>query len=741
VSTQFFERQDAERSHTRWLVLGFIAAILAVVAICNAIVLVAVELNPARTLRAHPEIVFWVTAVVSLTILVASWHKASQLRQGGGVVARAAGGVHVLTNDPDFARQRLLNVVEEMSIAARVRKPMVFVLPDEPGINAFAAGNSPDDAAIAVTQGALDRLDRDQLQAVIGHELSHILNGDTKINMRLAAFIFGLFVITNIALRLMQNRGRGKRDSRLYVVALGVFVAGSTGMFAGRLLQAAVSRRREFLADASAVQFTRNPQALQGAFVAMAAHAEGTRLVHTVSADVAHMLIAGSDPAWADGYGGAWFATHPPLQARLQAIDGRVTPIRFRTLVSDEKRRYAAKQSPAPEDGALPAAGSTATAADNIAKEPAGNAATPAGPGPGSAAPVPMSVPLAGAAVTTVARAPDETFAPGAVSLPDVELPAPEPPNEPGVTDAAADLRILATAEMEAPRLRETASPDERRAGGRLLPPDPLRDRLSDEQQASIAALVSEVESAPIAVQGTFVAAMLASEPAKWRTQLVKLAPVLGIELMKATQAQIARFAQLAPAARVPAISDLLALLDDVDAAGRKRLRAVARAFAPTVAAGDMRRFTVTRVLDRKLAKPRAAPAPASLADRAADVCTLFAALAQCRFGPGKQGTNAYRAGLMGMMPAKAWTPYPDDALANAQLDAALSGLAGLDDANRRALADGMARVLAVGGRLTVPQVDLLRGACLVLGCALPAVPADVAFEDPLEGAAQANAR
>jgi hypothetical protein len=149
----------------------------------------------------------------------------------------------------------------------------------------------------------------------------------------------------------------------------------------------------------------------------------------------------------------------------------------------------------------------------------------------------------------------------------------------------------------------------------------------------------------------------------------------------------------------------------------------------------------VTRVLDRKLAKPRAAPAPASLADRAADVCTLFAALAQCRFGPGKQGTNAYRAGLMGMMPAKAWTPYPDDALANAQLDAALSGLAGLDDANRRALADGMARVLAVGGRLTVPQVDLLRGACLVLGCALPAVPADVAFEDPLEGAAQANAR
>jgi len=299
VSTQFFERQEAQRSYTRWLVLGFVAAILAVVTIINLIVIVGIDLHPMRTLRHDPAIVFWVTGVVTLTILIASWHKASQLRQGGGVVARSVGGVHVLPNDPDFARQRLLNVVEEMAIAARVRKPSVFVLPEEPGINAFAAGNSPDEAAIAVTQGALERLDRDQLQAVIGHEFSHILNGDMKINMRLTAFIFGLFVITDLASRLLRTRSRGKRDGRLYLVALGIFVAGSVGMFAGRLLQAAVSRRREHLADASAVQFTRNPQALQGAFIAMAAHTEGTRLVNAVGNDVAHMLIAGSDPAWA----------------------------------------------------------------------------------------------------------------------------------------------------------------------------------------------------------------------------------------------------------------------------------------------------------------------------------------------------------------------------------------------------------------------------------------------------------
>jgi Zn-dependent protease with chaperone function len=702
VSTQFFERQDAQRSYTRWLVLGFVAAILAVVAIINLIVVVGVDRNPLRTMRHHPEIIFWVTAAVSLTILLASWHKASQLRQGGGVVARAVGGVHVLSNDPDFARQRLLNVVEEMSIAARVRKPMVYVLPDEPGINAFAAGNSPDEAAIAVTQGALDRLDRDQLQAVIGHEFSHILNGDMKINMRLTAFIFGLFVITDLALRLLRNRARGKRDARVFLIALGVFIAGSVGMLAGRLLQAAVARRREHLADASAVQFTRNPQALRGAFIAMAAHAEGTRLVNAGTTDVAHMMIADSDPSWANKLGGSWFATHPPLQERVQALDARVTPIKFRTLVSDEKRRLAGKQSQAAADGAATA--------------PAGHVGTAALP------PTALVASLAATAPATAA----ESSAPGTISLPGLETPDAQ-----SAAAESAGLRILATAEFKAPLMQETLPSGVRMVGGRALPPDVLRNRLTGEQQSSITALVAEVESAPIAVQGTFVAAMLAAEPAKWRMQLVKLATVLGIELMKSTQAQIARFAQLAPAARVPAITDLLTLLDDLDPAGHKRLRAVTRAFAATVAMGDMFRFTVTRVLEKKLAKTAEPPPPlVPLPDRAADVCMLYAALAQCRFGAGKQGTNAYRAGVMGIMPAKMWAPYPDELVTIAQLDACLAGLSQVHPTGKRSFSEGMARVLAVGAQLTVPQVDLLRGTCLALDCAVPLVPVDVVFED-----------
>ncbi len=290
------------------------------------------------------------------TILIASWHRSSQLRAGGAVIARALGGVQVNANDGDLKRQRLVNVVEEMAIAARIRKPQIFVLPDEAGINAFAAGNSPDEAAVAVTQGALDAFDRDQLQAVIGHEFSHILNGDMKINMRLTAWIFGLCVISDLARRFMNKRGGGKGAARVKLIAFGIFVAGSTGALVGRLLQAAVSRRREHLADASAVQFTRNPQALQGAFVVMAANAAGTRLEHERAVDVAHMFFASSPTKLLAKFNASWFATHPPLEERVQALDARISPFKFRAMVSDQRRKLVAKAAAPVEDANAPEA-------------------------------------------------------------------------------------------------------------------------------------------------------------------------------------------------------------------------------------------------------------------------------------------------------------------------------------------------------------------------------------------------
>jgi Zn-dependent protease with chaperone function len=711
VSTQFFERQEVQKSYTRWLVSAFILAFLGVTLVIDLVIAIGLVGDPLRALRQHPAILVWTSLVVIGTMLVASWHKGSQLRAGGAVIARSLGGVPVTAQDSDLQRKRLLNVVEEMAIAARIRRPQVYVLPEERGINAFAAGHSPDEAAVAVTQGALDKLDREQLQAVIGHEFSHILNGDMRINMRLTAWIFGLFVITDLAMRIMRGRGGGKAG-RIKILAFGVFLAGSVGLLAGRLIQAAVSRRREHLADASAVQFTRNPGALQGAFITMAATAEGSQLQHPDSVNVAHMLFANTTPSWGDKIRTAWFSTHPPLDERVRALDSRISPVKFRSLVSDERRKLAARAAQA---GAPPSSSES-------------NSGTPM-PVADSPEPTTLSLDEMPLAMATSPQ-------PQPQSRP-VAAPADTPPSERSMT-----VSRLA--------LEETLPSGVRMIAGRALPPDVLRNRLTPQQQSSVTEYLGQVEKSSVAVVATFVAAMLAAEPAKWRTQLTKLAPLLGIELMKETQVQVTRIASLAPAARLPLISDLLHALDGIDPADRKKLRAVARAFASTVATGDMLRFAVTRMLERRLAKAVEQPPPVPLPDRAPSVCEVYAALAQCRFGADKQGMNAYRAGIMGLLTPQKWSPFPDELLTPAQLDAALAALAQVHPTGKRSFSEGMARVLAVGGKLTVPQVELLRAACMLVDCPLPDLPADLVFDEhapaamptsPAVTPAQANAR
>jgi Zn-dependent protease with chaperone function len=700
MSTQFFERQETQKSYTRWLVWGFIAAILAVVVVINIVVIVGLGGDLVQIWQQAPGFLFGTSAVILCVILGASLYKSSQLKAGGAAVARALGGVPVPDNETDLKRKRLLNIVEEMAIAARIKKPQVFVLADEPGINAFAAGHSPDEAAVAVTQGALEKFDRDQLQAVIGHEFSHILNGDMRINMRLTAWIFGLFVITDIARRIMRGRSRGKGAARIKLVAFGVFLAGSIGMLAGRLLQAAVSRRREHLADASAVQFTRNPQALQGAFIVMAAHAEGTRLEHEASADVAHMFFAGSDASWMNKFGGRWLSTHPPVEERVRAIDSRVTPSRFKSLVNEERRKLNARAASAASQSATP----------------------PSATAPASA--------MAFDAVPAMALA-------TAVAASAAAAPASDPMTVGGLTlvDTAANRK-----------LSETLPPGVRVVAGRQLPPDVLRNRLGQDQQTAITQYIARVEGDALAVQAAYIAALLATEPAKGRTQLTRLAPVLGIELFKAVQLQTATMGALAPAARMALLTDLLTLLDGLDPAHRKRLRGVARAFAPTVLPGDMLRYSLTRLLEKRLARPAEEALPVPLGERAQQVCELYATLAHCRFGAGKQGQNSYRAGLMGMLPPQKWLPFPETPLAYAALDGALAGVAQIHPTGKRSFSEGMGRVIAVGGKLTVPQVDLLRGICLIVDCQTPLIPVDVVYEENAMStrgvpAAQANAR
>ncbi|MDF3022089.1 MAG: hypothetical protein K0Q92_3392 [Steroidobacteraceae bacterium] len=708
MTTQFFERQETQKTYTRWLVWAFIAAILAVVLVINLVVVVGLGGAEAlQLLGEEPQLVVWTTLIVLCVIFGAMWHKSSEMRAGGSAVARSLGGVPVTAEDGDLKRKRLLNIVEEMAIAARIRKPQVFVLPDEPGINAFAAGHSPDEAAVAVTQGALENLDREQMQAVIGHEFSHILNGDMKINMRLTAWIFGLFVITDLAARLMRGRSRGKGAAQIKLIALGIFIAGGVGMLAGRLLQAAVSRRREHLADASSVQFTRNPQALQGAFVVMAASAEGTQLQHESSADVAHMCFAGNASGWMAKFGGI-MATHPKIEERVRALDSRLTPSRFKSLISEERRRQAARAK---------AEAANATSA--------GSEAGTASQAP-AAAPVARPMPAGVSAAVAVQAAAASTAAPSS-SAADTPIAA-----APAAAESDGGLSLAAT--FETPALSETLPTGVRMIAGRALPPDVLRNRISEDQQAAITHYIASIELNSLGVQATYIAAMLASEPAKYRTQLTKLASVLGIELFKETQAQIPRIAALTPPARLPLLTDLLGLLEGMDPAHRKRLRGLARAFAPTVAAGDMLRFSITRILEKRLAKAAPEAPPVPLHDRAQQVGDLYAMLAHCRVSAkssaSKQGLNAFRAGLMGMLPPQKWPQFPDSPLALAALDAAIAGVAQVHPTGKRSFSEGMARVLAVGGQLTVPQVDLLRGICILVDCPVPVIPADVVYED-----------
>ncbi|MBV9913658.1 MAG: M48 family metallopeptidase [Sinobacteraceae bacterium] len=320
----FYARQAAARGQTRWLVLAFIASLLAVALALDLVIFSFfssaaarhADLAPLQFARLNPGAALLSTLLVMGVLGLASLYRTMQLRAGGGVVARDLGGVLVTQDTSDPQRRRLLNVVSEMAIASGVPMPEVYVLEQEAGINAFAAGHTPANAAISVTQGALDQLNRDQLQGVIGHEFSHILNGDMRLNVQLMGWVFGLLIIALIGRLIVDVSPRNRRGSNnLVVLGLAITVLGYVGLFLGQLMQAAVSRQRERLADASGVQFTRNPQGLKDALIKIAANEQGSRLLTPHAEQAAHMFFAPGLERL--------FATHPPLLERIREIDPR----------------------------------------------------------------------------------------------------------------------------------------------------------------------------------------------------------------------------------------------------------------------------------------------------------------------------------------------------------------------------------------------------------------------------------
>ncbi|MFZ2509270.1 MAG: M48 family metallopeptidase, partial [Steroidobacteraceae bacterium] len=338
----FFRRQAETRRLSRWLVLLFALAVFACVIAVDFVVVATVTVLSREALdgvptgagawiQHYPDVVL-ISSLIVLGIIGGSCLvKSSQLSAGGSVVAESLGGTRVTADTGDPLRRRLLNVVEEMAIASGVPVPAVYVLEREAGINAFAAGHNPSNAAIAVTRGALTTLNRAELQGVIAHEFSHVLNGDMRLSTRLIGWLFGLMVFALIGRFVLRHAPRGgggrKGGGAIAVIlaaALAVMILGYIGLFFGRLIQAAVSRKRESLADASAVQFTRDPTGLRGALVKIGALGVGSRLQDTDGEEVAHLLFAAGVPRA--------FATHPPLEERIREIDPGFRPEEFEAM-------------------------------------------------------------------------------------------------------------------------------------------------------------------------------------------------------------------------------------------------------------------------------------------------------------------------------------------------------------------------------------------------------------------------
>jgi len=334
----FFGAQDLARRRTWRLAVLFGAAVLSLVVMTNLLVALVYAwvlgfgqgdpLDAVGPLRRLPaDYWFWITVAVVGIVAAACLYKYLWLRGGGRAVAESLGGRLVSPATDDPAERRLLNVVEEMAIASGLPVPPVYVVP-APSINAFAAGLGYGDAVIGVNRGTLDHLDRDELQGVVGHEFSHLLNGDSRLNLRLLALLHGILFIGLVGEVLLRGAGRSSRrrsvNARggsaglpILVLGLGLALIGYAGTFFGKLIKAAVSRQREYLADAAAVQFTRNPLGIAGALKKIGALAEGSRMRGAAAHEASHLFFGPVARAWLGGL----TSTHPPLAQRIRAID------------------------------------------------------------------------------------------------------------------------------------------------------------------------------------------------------------------------------------------------------------------------------------------------------------------------------------------------------------------------------------------------------------------------------------
>jgi Zn-dependent protease with chaperone function len=678
----FFSQEELSRRSTRYLLLLFALAFAAVAVTTTFVVSWAFALYGSRTgaviassdwptlLRENWSLLALVAAGIFGSMLLASFFRTASLSQGGGQVARMLGATPVSTDTTDPLQQQLVNVVEEMAIASGLPVPEIYVLDSEPGINAFAAGLSHGDAAITVTRGALERLDRDELQGVVAHEFSHILNGDMRINQRLIGLSFGILVLALVGRWLLRSlyftsrRSRNNGANAALAIGIALVVIGGIGVLLSRLIKAAVSRQREALADASAVQFTRETTGLAGALKKIGGYTADMKSVETE--EVAHMLFGQVGRFW-----GGWFATHPPLIDRIHKLDPSFDPA-----------DYPEAGAPLPADGAVrprargPAASALRGPAAAVAAGAVGEGARAAG------------APAAAAAASAFTGGGHE-----------------------GPGGAGTIARGGSTDEDLVGRAGRIESPA---VGAELhgaLPPTLYRAVHDRESSLLLILALTISDIADVAEhQRQIIEAQLGRERAErtlaLREELAALDPRLRLPLLQLCMPVIKK----RPAAQLNYVFELVQHLLDVD---EQR---------------QLFDYVLLRLLGTYLGKTpgsdmRRAPAPRLGSDAA--LADLLAVTAAFGHDDPAAARAAFEAGLERLGAQREPTTRPDfdnlDGLRDTErLDAALDTLSDLSLAAKRKVLGALLAVIRHDRKVEVAEVELFRAIAAVLGCPLP---------------------
>jgi Zn-dependent protease with chaperone function len=699
----FYSRQAAARGQTRWLVFAFIVALLAVALALDFVLFTFLAgrshyygLSALDYARANPGQVVLSTLLVMGVLGIASLYKSMELRGGGGVVARSLGGVLVSGDTADLKRRRLLNVVEEMAIASGVPMPEVYVLEQEPGINAFAAGHTPANAAVTVTQGALDRLSRDELQGVIGHEFSHVLNGDMRLNVQLMGWIFGLFVIGLIGRMILEVSPRNRRNSGgLVALGFAVMVLGYIGLMAGRILQAAVSRQRERLADASGVQFTRNPQGLKGALVKIAALPAGSALVAADAEQAAHMFFA-------EGLSRV-FATHPPILERIRELDPHFDPRELAAAAAEPD------QDPtAAEVAGHPGAGVGALTSGLGAAGGAGAAGGLGGRLGGGLGGVGQIARPGSASVAAMAGA---AASGGTASL--------------GAAVSGAAWQGAATSNSPAAHFATQVGQ-----------PDMAHIAHAQAVRLALPAPIRELTESPGGAQALVIALLMSNDPVVRDQQLALLAKSANTASLAVIQRVIPLAQALDPMLRLPALQRSFPALRRSTVPQRKALAQLATELIHADARIDVFEFCLAKLLEMLLNDELDAAAPhgtVTLEAATNEIALLFAVIAQVGTQDERVARESYEVGISTVLPLRR-PPYVAVVDWPRQLSAALPRLEQLHPFAKKALIEGLVKTIANDEVLMEEEAELLRTVCALLHCPLPPLLPVIAGDATVEG-------